>query len=133
MWKEISEHTLQEYVHFVGYTSIEELCGYYLHALALVFTSLSEGFGMPILESMSLGTPVITSNISSMEELARDAGLLVNPLSVEDIARAMEQIYTNTELRKTLVEAGKERATEYSWDQTGQGYIRLIESELSPK
>lgn len=131
MWEEVVEHKMQEYVHFVGYTSIEELCGYYLHALALVFTSLSEGFGMPILESMSLGTPVITSNISSMSELAQDAGILVDPLCVEEIARGMSRIYSDEALRTSLIIAGKTRAEEYSWERTGKEYMALLETQIS--
>lgn len=128
MWEEITRNNLGDFVHFVGYISIEELCGYYLNAVALIFTSLSEGFGMPILEAMSLGTPVITSNISSMEELGRDAALLVDPFSVDDIATAMGRIYSDPELRKELVLKGGRRAQEYSWDRTGREYIRLLES-----
>ena len=128
MWEEVTRNSLEEFVHFVGYISVEELCGYYLHAVALVFTSLSEGFGMPILEAMSLGTPVITSNISSMEELAGGVALLVDPFSVEDISTAMERIYSDHELREELVLGGGKRAQEYSWDRTGKEYVELLES-----
>lgn len=131
MWEEVKEHNLEAYVHFIGYISIEELCGYYLHARALVFTSLSEGFGMPILESMSLGTPVITANISSMAELAVDAGILVDPYSVEEIANAMTAIYTDADLHQDLSRAGKERAKKYSWDLTAKGYMVLLHETFS--
>lgn len=128
MWNEVREHALQDYVHFVGYTSIEELCGYYLHARALVFPSLSEGFGMPILEAMSLGTPVITSNISSMGEIARDCALLVDPLSVTEIADALTRLYSDVTLREKLIQAGKTRSKEYSWERMGREYIVALEA-----
>lgn len=128
MWKEITEHHLEDHVHFVGYTSIEELCGYYLNALALVFTSLSEGFGMPILEAMSLGTPVITSQISSMGEIAKDAAVLVDPLSVTDIADALTRVYSDATLREELIQAGKDRSKEYSWERMGREYVSVLET-----
>lgn len=92
----------------------------YQLAEALIYPSIYEGFGIPILEAMSAGTPVVTSNNSGMKEVAEEAALLVNPLVVEDWANAMVQISTNSALKEELVAKGKIRCKKYSWEKCGQ-------------
>lgn len=87
-------------------------------ALALVYPSLFEGFGVPILEAMQCDVPVITSNVSSMPEVAGEAALLVNPKDISEIAEAMQQIAEDEALRAQLVEAGREQRKRFSWDET---------------
>lgn len=115
-------------VHFVGYTTKGELYSYYTNALACVFPSINEGFGMPIIEAMSLGVPVITSNISSMAEVAADAALLVDPHDYADISRAMERIATDAALRGTLVARGYGRAKVFDWHKAAREYIAVAET-----
>lgn len=115
-------------VHFVGYVSGALMYSYYTKALAVVFPSLNEGFGMPIIEAMSLGTPVITSNISSMAEAAGEAALLVNPLDVEDISSAMKRVYSDPSLRETLRTKGYERSKQFSWPKAAREFLTLVES-----
>jgi glycosyltransferase involved in cell wall biosynthesis len=89
-------------------------------ALALTYVPIFEGFGIPILEAFSGGTAVITSNVTSMPEVAGDAALLVDPFSVEDIAEKLELIYSNPKLREAFIVKGLERKKHFSWDLTAQ-------------
>lgn len=128
LMQQLREHHLESEVHFVGYATGAQMYAYYTGALACLFPSLNEGFGMPIIEAMSLGVPVITSNISSMAEVAGDAGLLVEPRDPEDISRAMERVYADAELRRELIRKGKERAKLFSWPKAAQEYVRVLET-----
>ncbi|ABE49541.1 glycosyltransferase family 4 protein [Methylobacillus flagellatus] len=87
-------------------------------ATALVFPSLYEGFGLPVVEAFAAGTPVITSNTTSLPEVAGDAAMLVNPLNVSDIAAAMQSMLEQPELAESFRNKGQERALAYSWDKT---------------
>ena len=105
-------------VHFVGRVPEANLPSLYRSAAALVFVSLYEGFGLPVLEAMACGTPVVTSNTSALPEVAGDAALLVDPTSVEQIAHAMKCIMDDTSLRKRLRETGLQQAARFSWENT---------------
>jgi glycosyltransferase involved in cell wall biosynthesis len=91
---------------------------YYKGAIATVVASLYEGFCLPILESMAVGTPVITSNITAMSETAGGAALLVDPYDVNSIQQALRTIWQSDSLRSGLVEKGLLRAQEFSWDRS---------------
>ncbi len=82
---------------------------------------------MPIVEAMSVGTPVITSNISSMAEVANNAALLVDPHNVDDISKAMERMYVDERLRADLIAKGRERAKVFSWPKAAREYIAVVE------
>lgn len=101
---------------FLGRVKPDELGMLLSSALALTYVSFFEGFGIPILESFYAETPVITSKTTSMPEVAGDAALLVDPFSIEEIVDAMKQVATNPELRKQLIEKGKIRRNDFSWD-----------------
>ena len=131
--KIIREGGVERDVVFVGYVSTEQLASYYCHALALVFPSFNEGFGMPVAEAMSVGAPVITSNISSLPEVAGDAGLLVDPHSPEDISRAMERLFTDAALRRELSEKGPAQAHKFSWQAATERYVTLLNSLATNK
>ena len=102
-------------VDFIGPVPEEKLPSLYRGAVALVFPSLYEGFGLPIVEAMACGMPVATSNITAMPETAGDATLLVDPTSVEQIADATTQIVNDAQLREQLREKGLARAAQFSW------------------
>lgn len=89
-------------------------------ALGLVYPSLFEGFGVPLVEAMQCDVPIITSNISAMPEVAGKAALLVNPMDISEIAEAMQQIAEDDALRAQLVAAGREQRKRFSWDETTQ-------------
>ena len=113
-------------VYFAGLVPETKLPSLYRGSEALIFPSLYEGFGLPILEAMGCGTPVVTANVSAMPEVAGDAALLVDPTSVEQIARAMEQIVSDTTLRQNLRRKGLTRSAEFSWANTVARVHQLI-------
>jgi glycosyltransferase involved in cell wall biosynthesis len=103
---------------FTGIVSQEKLAKIYGGALALVFVSSFEGFGIPILEAMNCDLPVIASDRTAMPEVCGDAAYLVDPFSVDAIAGAMKAIFLDETLRSTLVERGRKRKGHFSWDRT---------------
>lgn len=115
---------------FTDFLTDQELGSFYQEALALVFPSLYEGFGLPVLEAMSYGTPVITSNVSALPEVAGDAALLVDPLSVDDISASMLRVIENDALRDELRRKGRVRFADFSWLKTAETtldvYRRLL-------
>ncbi|HSW69026.1 MAG TPA: glycosyltransferase family 1 protein [Gammaproteobacteria bacterium] len=102
------------------------LAEYYRGAEAVVFPSLYEGFGLPVAEGMASGVPVLTSNVTSMPEVAGDAALLVDPFDVGSISAGIEKIVNDAPLRKQLVERGLERAKLFSWDKTAEMTQRIL-------
>lgn len=115
-------------IFFVGYATGGTLYSLYKDATGFVFPSINEGFGMPPIEAMSLGVPVITSKISSMAEVAGGAALLVDPFDIEDISRAMESILFDEVVRQELVRKGYERAKVFSWPLAASQCLRLLKS-----
>lgn len=128
--QQIAELGITEQVKFLDYVSYEALPKIISNALALVFPSLWEGFGLPVLEAMACGTPVITSNLSSLPEVAGDAALLVNPYQTEEITDAMKQIITDGKLRSHLRTLGLQRAKQFSWQKTGQETLDVLKRYL---
>lgn len=102
-------------IDVTGYVARERLDDLYAHASIFAFPSLDEGFGIPVLEAMAWGVPVITSNASSLAKLGHDAALLVDPLHVGEIADALLNLTKSEALREKLIRAGKLRATEFTW------------------
>lgn len=105
-------------VHFTGVVPEADLPSLYRGAEALVFSSLYEGFGLPVLEAMACGIPVVTANVTAMPEVAADAALLVDPKSVEQIAHAIERVVNDNALRLCLRTKGLARAAQFSWART---------------
>ena len=125
------ELDLQEDVIFPGYIPQEELPLWYNAADFFVYPSLYEGFGLPPLEAMACGTPVITSNTSSLPEVVGEAGILVNPDSVEEVAEAMQRVLTDSNLRAEMRRKGLDRAREFSWQRTAQETVRVYEQTMT--
>jgi glycosyltransferase involved in cell wall biosynthesis len=115
-------------VMFLGYVPDEDLPALYRGAMAFIFASLYEGFGLPILEAMASGTPVITSNITSMPEIADDAAITVDPFDAESIACGIEQVLENKDLREELITKGLKRVQHFTWDKTANSTINLLKS-----
>ncbi len=111
---------LNDQVVFAGPVSEADLPALYSGADLFVFPSLSEGFGLPVLEAMSCGTPVICSNTSSLPEVAGDAAILVDPLNTEALAEKMRNVATQAELRHAMREKGLAQAIRFSWERTAQ-------------
>jgi len=127
----IEQHHVSDKVHFTGPVEEVKLPSLYRAAVALVFPSLYEGFGLPVLEAMSCGTPVITANITALPEIAGDAALLVDPMSVEEIAFAMRQIVTDLSLRTQLREKGLARAKKFPWANTVAAVRNILSNNLA--
>ncbi len=118
-------------VVFTGRLSAEELKNVLGSALALTYVPYFEGFGIPILEAMNCDTPVITSNVTSMPEVAGDAALLCDPFSVESISAAMLSIYSDLELRNELIRKGRKRKLDFSWDASAKALWTSIEKAVN--
>jgi glycosyltransferase involved in cell wall biosynthesis len=123
-WTKKIENTFQnlefkEDILFSGRIPKKELYKITASAYALTYVPIFEGFGIPLVEAMSCGTPVITSNVTSMPEVIEDAGILVNPFSIEEITNALIQITSDNSLRKELVIKSQLQATKFSWEKTG--------------
>ncbi|MFN5398249.1 MAG: glycosyltransferase family 4 protein [Pseudanabaena sp.] len=119
---------LKSHVIFTGYIPDHDLSAIYSGALAFVYPSLYEGFGLPPLEAMQCGTPVITSNTSSLPEVVGEAGLMINPSSRNDLCQAMLNLINNSKLRNQLSQKGIDRATQFSWSKCAGETIRVYET-----
>ncbi|MGG6270193.1 glycosyltransferase family 4 protein [Leptolyngbya sp. AN03gr2] len=113
-------------IKFLSYVSYAELPELINRAIALIFPSLWEGFGLPVLEAMACGTPVITSNLSSIPEVSGDATLLIDPYDEAAIANAMKAIITDSQLRQQLRQKGLDRASQFSWQKTASQTAEIL-------
>jgi glycosyltransferase involved in cell wall biosynthesis len=125
----VHRHKLHKHVRFFGFVPLGTLSALYRLASIFVFPSLYEGFGLPPLESMYFGTPVVTSNVSSLPEVVGDAAVLVDPYDTASIAEGMRRALTDQDLRAWLRERGLARAREFSWEQS-VGRIREVYGEV---
>jgi glycosyltransferase involved in cell wall biosynthesis len=125
LFKNIKKMGLDSDVVFTGGVSEKDLALLYNGAEALVYPSFAEGFGLPVLEAMACGTPVITSNTTSLSEIAGDAALLVDPHSFEEIGEGIEAILSNDTLRKDLSHRGVKRAQGFRWEETAKKTIQV--------
>jgi glycosyltransferase involved in cell wall biosynthesis len=128
---QIAELGLTDRVRLLGWITEGDLDGLYAHAELLAFPSLAEGFGLPVLEAMEHGTPVATSNLSSMPEVGGDAALYFDPYDVDAIATTIDRLLAEPELRAKLSEAGRARAGEFSWRRAAELTIDAYERVLS--
>lgn len=124
---EIDHLGLQRDVIFEPLHNDEELSAAYRGAVAFVFPSLYEGFGLPPVEAMACGTPVLTSDVCSLPEVTGDAAILVNPLDVEEIAAGINKLVYQPALQNELRKRGLLRAKIYSWDETSRRTLRVLE------
>jgi len=116
---------VEKVVRFLGFVPFETLRIFFEHAAVFVFPSLYEGFGLPPLEAMACGTPVVTSNVSSLPEVVGDAALLVNPENVFEIARGIQDVLLDEDLRHRLIGRGKVQAARYSWERTAREVLEV--------
>jgi glycosyltransferase involved in cell wall biosynthesis len=126
----VEELRLEESVVFTGFVDDHDLPHLYAGADFFVYPSLYEGFGLPPLEAMACGTPVITSNVSSLPEVTGEAALLVDPRSVTDLAAAMVRLAGDASLRETLRERGLARARLFSWERTAAETLTVYRGVL---
>jgi glycosyltransferase involved in cell wall biosynthesis len=124
----VRDQGLGRYVDFLGYVDVADLSHLYRSAAVLVYPSLYEGFGLPPLESMACGCPVIASDVSSLPEVCGDACLYVDPYDVNSITKSIARVLTNKELREDLRAKGLERAQLFSWEKTAKEVLDLFEA-----
>jgi glycosyltransferase involved in cell wall biosynthesis len=123
----VEQHGLGAHIKLVGLISDRELVAYYQQATVFVFPSLYEGFGLPILEAMGCGCPVICSNASSLPEVAGDAAVLVDPHRPEQLAEELAKVLESAALQSTMRARGLARAQEFVWDRTARQTIAVYE------
>ncbi len=123
----INRHPYRSDIELLGYIEEDQLLKFMANAQVFVFVSKKEGFGLPILEAMAAGVPVITSSVSSMPEVASDAALLVDPEKVEQIAKAIYWVITDSNLRQKLIEKGYRRARKFRWEYTAKATVKAFE------
>jgi glycosyltransferase involved in cell wall biosynthesis len=131
IYARVENLNLSDEVHFVGYVLAEDLPLWYNAASLFVYPSLYEGFGLPPLEAMACGTPVVTSTASSLPEVVGDAGLLVDPTSTEELAQEMGRVLADAGLREKMRWAGLARARDYSWQATAQHTVSTYRRALA--
>src|SRR5580658_1747351 len=112
-------------VRFLGFVPFDTLRVFFESAAAFVFPSLYEGFGLPPLEAMASGTPVVTSNVSSLPEVVGDAAIMVNPENVFEIARGIQEVLLDEDLRRQLIAKGKAQAARFSWERTARQVLEV--------
>jgi glycosyltransferase involved in cell wall biosynthesis len=118
---------VEQMVRFLGFVPFETLRCFYESAAAFVFPSRYEGFGLPPLEAMACGTPVVTANVSSLPEVVGDAAVLVNPAHVFDIARGIREVLLDDSLRADLIRRGLDQAARFSWDSTARQMLEIYQ------
>ena len=126
-WDKTNGVDSQNKIIFTGHLSDEELTALYSGAAALVYPSFYEGFGLPALEAMACGTPVITSDCSSLPEVGGDAVQYCNPNDIKSIQRAIEKVIKDPSLQEDLRKKGLARAKEFSWEKSAEEYLEVFE------
>ena len=127
----MQELKLDKSVIFCGAVDTADLVVLYNGAELLSFPSLYEGFGLPLIEAMACGTPVVTSNVPSLKEISGDAAVFVNPMNTEDISIGILKLLSDNDLRKSLKEKGLKRAANFTWEKTAQETAKVYEEILT--
>jgi glycosyltransferase involved in cell wall biosynthesis len=122
------KYGVENKVKFLDFVPDEDLPSFYKNAVCFALPSLYEGFGLPVLEAMKYGCPVVTSNVSSLPEAGGDAVLYADPLNVDDIKKNLEAIVTNPELKEKLIKKGYDQVKKFSWDKTAKETLRVLEN-----
>ncbi|MFH7242698.1 MAG: glycosyltransferase family 4 protein [Spirulina sp.] len=128
IFAEMAASPWQHDIHHLNYLSDAEVAYCYAQADVFAYPSLYEGFGLPVLEAMTLGCPVVAANTSSLPEVAGNAALLVDPTSVDDLAAALGQVIEDRSLRQSLVARGHQQASQFSWQRTAQATLAAYRS-----
>jgi glycosyltransferase involved in cell wall biosynthesis len=124
---------VENVVRFLGFVPFDTLRCFYESAAVFVFPSRYEGFGLPPLEAMACGTPVVTSNVSSLPEVVGDAAVLVNPENVFDIARGIRDVRLDEELCARLIRRGREQAARFSWSRTARQVLEIYKEAAAER
>ncbi|MGC8976596.1 MAG: glycosyltransferase family 4 protein [Candidatus Ratteibacteria bacterium] len=126
----VKETNLEDKIIFTDFIPEEDLLYLYNFADVFVYPSLYEGFGLPVVEAMACGCPVITSNLSSLPEIVEDAGIIIDPYDIEEIAKAIKEVICNPELKKSLKFKGLKQSKKFSWKNTAEKTLKVYEEVL---
>lgn len=119
---------IQQDVRFLGFVAPQTLSVFYARAAAFVFPSLYEGFGLPPLEAMAQGTPVVTSNVTALPEVLGEAALFVNPENVFEISRGIRQVLLEENLRRDLIARGRQQVRRFSWEESARRVLEVYQA-----
>ncbi|MGB5773034.1 MAG: glycosyltransferase family 1 protein [Crocosphaera sp.] len=128
IFDKINISNFKEDIQHLDYVSDELVAIFYSQAEAFIYPSFYEGFGLPVLEAMTLGAPVIVSNTSSLPEVAGDAALYINPNDYHELAQIMLKVVDNSTLRKEMINKGKKQADQFSWERTAKATLNVYKS-----
>ena len=127
IYEEAAKNEINNHIRFTGYVEDGDVPLLMSGAMVFCFPSLYEGFGMPPLEAMACGTPVLTSNTTSLAEVVGDAAITVNPLDVDEMADGLSRLFKSETLRESLHKKGMERAKKYSWENAVDKLYQVYE------
>lgn len=130
VFRKVNDLGLNDRVRFLGHICMDDLVAIYSGASVFVYPSQYEGFGLPVLEAMQCGAPVITTNVSSMPEVSGGAAILIDPDNIDALSTAMADVLKNATLASRLSNSGLERAKSFSWSKTARETIHIYESVL---
>lgn len=133
IFNKIDELNLNKDVIFTGYIPDEDLPALYNAADLFVYPSIYEGFGLPPLEAMACGTPVITSNVSSLPEVVGDAGIMVDPYNMDELSNKITEVLSNNKLKEELSQKGLERAKLFSWEKCARETLEVFEEVIKKR
>jgi glycosyltransferase involved in cell wall biosynthesis len=131
IFAEVDKLGLEKRILFPGFVADTDLPALYSAASLFVYPSLYEGFGLPLLEAMACGTPVVTSNQSSLPEVVGEAGLLIDPYDVDALAAAMRQVLADTSLQQKLSQAGQIQAKKFTWEGMAAKLLKLYQTLMA--
>lgn len=127
----VRETGMENRIVFTGFISEKELDSLFRMADFLIYPSLYEGFGIPVLEAMKMGLPVITSNTTAMPEVAGGAAYLVDPNNIEEMTSVMSELLQNRQRQEEMIEKGLERARSYTWQNVSESYLKLYQEIIA--
>lgn len=127
IFNEVKKINLEDKIIFAGYVADEDMIYLYSGAACFVYPSLYEGFGLPVIEAMACGCPVVTSNISSLPEVGGEAALYVNPYDIDEISAAIERILSDEKLSDEMRSKGLKQAENFSWEKSTQKLLNIFE------
>jgi glycosyltransferase involved in cell wall biosynthesis len=131
IFRVVEDLNLRRDVVFTGYVSYNDLPKFYSAADLFVYPSLYEGFGLPPLEAMACGCPVITSNVSSLPEVVGDAGFIVDPSDIGGLSRTIKELLANDSLRENVIRKGLKRIKEFSWEKTAKESLKVYKEVIN--
>ena len=131
IYKQVKALNMADRIHFIGYVDDEDVPTLYSDAICTVYASLYEGFGFPVLESMACATPVLTSNVSSIPEVAGDAAVMIDPYNINDIAVGLKSILDNETQRNVMIEKGRDQVLQFTWEKSAKALLTIYQRVLN--